>query len=100
MISSKFNKEFEVIETILSNGSKHIIMWHWYYLSDMTATNKIMIPLLDAIRVLLNKGDDVGVIAIATDVTDDVESDRQLLMQFLSDVEINLKQLMYPRKSF
>lgn len=96
-IHIKTEQNLEIIETILSNGSKHIIVWHWYYVTDMITVNKFLLPFLDAMRILFNKGHDVGVIAISTDVTDDVESDRQLLQQFLTDVGIDLKHLMYPR---
>jgi exosortase len=99
IIHVKINKKFEIIETILSNGPKHIIMWHWYYFADTAAVNKFFLPLIDAMRIIFNKGDDVGVIAVATGVTDDVEHDRQLLQQFLTDIGTELKHLMYPRKA-
>lgn len=94
------NNKVELIETLLTDGHKPIIMWHWYYLANVQVTNKFMLPIVDAMRILFNMGDDAGVMAMITEVNDDVEISRQLLQQFLTAIAGNLPQLMHPKKAF
>ena len=72
-----------------------MVIWHWYYIGSNIVTKKLLVPFLDVIRVLFNRRDATGVVAIATTYTANLESNRKVLHDFFVDAKAPLKQLMY-----
>lgn len=76
----------QVLEQLLDNGTKQLLVWYWYNVAGTVTTNKYEAKILQAMGLLTGKRW-AFVTAVAVEKNDDVDFTRQVLKDFILSIE-------------
>lgn len=76
-----------------SNGRKRVVLY-WYYLPNFSSSNTIHVKLMQAVNMLLGKGDAGAAIAISLTYEEDFEVAKKLILQHASEHAQKMQEMV------
>lgn len=88
---------FEINEIILTRGGFTKVIWYWYYIGGKNENKVTTTNILDMLRYITKAFDNGGIIAISTNVVENIETSRNNLKKFLFSLSPYLDDITDPR---